>query len=314
MSEPVTTLEDVLLAALNDTPDPSYRAERGLSMSGLGGCRRQGVYALARTPHEAEEPDDTAAAEVGTALHRAVLPYMAEKLGGTYEVEVVWESPAGPINGTVDLLLPDRVVDLKTVGRNVFDLLRVPRNGWLHQVTAAALATGREKCAVLVLCRDTGRRKAFHWNTDERQAEVEAWTAEVAWWWQEGEAPRDYRGPGVDRECDWCAYRSLCWPHIEGAEPQAALVHDNPAVASMMESYLDAAKRERDAAADKDFAKKCLTGSANGVYGDYKLVWSKRGGKMVPDADAMAEALQAAGLDVPLKVGREYRAITVKPA
>lgn len=301
----------LLSEALAATPEPSYRAENALTMSALGGCRRRAVYALHRAPQDARGDTGSGAADVGTALHRAVLPYLAEKLGGECEVEVAWSSPAGVIKGTADLLLPDTVVDLKTVGRGQVPLLAEPRRQWVAQVTAAALATGRGRCAVLVLDRDTGESRAFEWATAEAAPTLIDAMQELSTYGSPDEAPRDFHGPGVSKVCDWCPYSRACWPDVPDAEPQAVLVIDDAAAEDALEKYLDAQGREAEARSDKDFYRRCLTGSESGQYGAFTLKWTERTMKPTPDVEALLEIAERAGEPVPYRERKPSRAIKV---
>src|SRR6188768_1896159 len=105
----MTDLQALVLGALDDamtnTPQPTYRELGGLSMSGLGGCRRKGAYRIAHTAPIETIDLDNRAAEVGTALHAQWLPILAELLGGQCEVESSLTAGELSVPGTVDLLL-----------------------------------------------------------------------------------------------------------------------------------------------------------------------------------------------------------------
>lgn len=312
MNSPVLV---ALYAALSAGEDPSYRRLNGLSMSSLGGCRRKGAYLVANTEPEPRDEDTiTAQAEVGTALHRAVLPVMAELLGGEYEVETVLtiaDSDADyKVPGTIDLLLPQEVVDLKTTGSRSYDFLTKPRISWVMQVTAGALATERDYCRVILLDRDTGRRKEFSWLAEDKHRELLNWLRSAHA--DPDSVARDYKGPGIDRECDWCQFSKRCWPDVEGAAPQSVLVHDDPGTASMLASYLEADDRLREATADKKFARECLSASQEGRYGAYELGWRKSRGRESLDATEARRLLEAASLPIPVKQGSPSTAISVR--
>jgi hypothetical protein len=283
-------------------------------MSALGGCRRAGAYRLAGTPNH--DPDSASrAAEVGTALHAQWLPLLAKLLGGACEVETVLTDGEVSVPGTVDLLLHDAVVDLKTVGGRSFDLLTQPRRTWVAQVTAGALACGVTDCAVLVVNRDDGRAKWWQWAVDEDEYahDVHAWLIDANH--PPEEVPRDFRGPGIDRECDWCPFQWTCWPEQpNGARPQAVLIHDDTDRAQALIEYVDAAARETRAVSDKKWARDKLTGSEPGQYGAYLLRWRKSAGREDLDKVEARRLLEELGLPIPIKVGPASTAIDVRPA
>lgn len=308
-------IDEVLEAfdlALHHGPEAPYRHLGGLSMSSLGGCRRQGAYWLSETPPAEREHDpDNHAAEVGTALHEVLLPRVAEDLEGQFEVIGYLPPEFGvEVPGTVDLDLGNAVVDLKTVGRTSFDLLHAPKVGWRMQVTAGAVARGAATCGVVVLCRDTGRLKGWEWATEEEVPALEEWLDAADH--DPEEVPRDFRGPGLDRECDWCPFAAVCWPEVEGAEPQAVLVKDDADTARMLEAYLDARSRKEQAEADMKFARSCLSGSEEGQYGSVALRWKHSKGRESLDATAAKQILEDAGLPVPIKVSEGSTSIDVR--
>lgn len=300
---------DALNDAMTDTPQPTYRQDGGLSMSALGGCRRQGAYWLAHTT-PTERISDSRAAEVGTALHAQWLPMMAELLGGSCEVETALTAGDVSVPGTVDLLLHDAVIDLKTVNQRGFDLLTAPRRRWVAQVTAGALATGCADCAVLVVDRDTGRVKWFQWQTVDHAADVWDWIADANR--DPEQVARDFRGPGIDRECDWCPFAWTCWPEQEGAAPQAILIQDDPGTEAMLAQYVDAAAREKQAKADRDFARACLSGSPAGQYGTLQLKWRRSAGRERLDDTEARRLLADLGMPIPVTQGPPSTAIDVR--
>ncbi len=300
--------------AMTDTPQPTYREKGGLSMSALGGCRRKGAYLLAHSiASDDGDEGDSRAAEVGTALHAQWLPLLAKLLGGSCEVETWLTVGDVAVPGTVDLLLHDAVVDLKTVGGRSFDLLTQPRRTWVSQVTAGAMAMGVTDCAVLAVNRDDGRAKWWQWQVQDHADDVYRWIGDADH--DPETVPRDYRGPGIDRECDWCPFAWTCWPEQpNGARPQAVLIHDDADRAQALAEYVDAAAREKRATSDKQWARDRLTGSEPGRYGSYLLRWRKSAGREDLDKAEARRLLGELGLPIPIKVGPASTAIDVRPA
>ena len=312
MSMEEAVVLDALEQAMQQGEDPSYRADGGLSMSALGGCRRQGAYLWAQHPKEEEDDDGMRHAEMGTLLHAVILPRLALLLDGAYEVETVLERDDRAIPGTIDLLLDGAVLDLKTVGKSSFDFIRAPKVKWRAQVTAGALATGNDYCMVLVLDRDTGRSQIFAWDVLDYLDELDDWLDDACR--PVDEVERDFRGPGIAKECDWGPFVSTCWPGVEGAAPQAILVKDDEGTRDMLRLYLDAREVEKQAKADMAFARSCLSGSEPAQYGEFLLQWRRSQGRESLDIDEAKRILEDAGLPIPLKVGQPSTSISVRKA
>lgn len=307
-------LDDALEQALNtEDTQPDYRG-RGPSMSMLGGCRRQVWYAGQDV--DWAQQHDTSAADVGSSLHRDLLPRIAFQAGlidepdapgqGTvWEVPVVYISPSGiAVPGTADLIGEDYVADLKTVSG--WSFITEPRTSWKMQVTAAAVAARKPFSAVIVLNRDTGLYRVFEWVTADESEALAEWVDSTL-----PEPQREYRGPGVDRQCDWCPFVSHCYPNVEGGEPQAVLVTSDQDVEAFAAMYAEAKQRERDAKADADFARKSLSASSSGRYGRWKITWA--GGKPKDQIDwkATLADMELRGVEPITKPGATPRRLTV---
>lgn len=308
----MTSTEEALLAAYAALPQPTYRDMGGLTMSRLGGCRRQAAHLRAGTPPSDPDANGTSAA-VGSAIHAALLPGIAAALGGACEVEVEYRG----IRGTVDVVAADRTVELKTVTASFFDWLagrdwELPLT-WRMQTAAGALGAGRRTCDVLVLDRVSGRVQVVEVDADDELPELDDWLTQVEGYRDPGLAPRDGRGPGQSKVCDWCEYRSLTWPpRDDGADPQAVVLdrEDGPAVEAALASYADARDRGRRADEDRDWWRSVLSATPDGAYGAWRLRWSDRVTQVLDGAEARRR-LEQLGYPVPV-TERKSRAIEVK--
>jgi hypothetical protein len=308
-------LWDAVVDSLADWTQPDYRGTT-LSMSMLGVCRRQAAYAAAG--YDSGPDESTAAADVGSLIHAALLPRLADRAGGSHEVPVLLElceehgGRRWAIPGTADLVTEPVVLDLKTVSDRHWAILRDLKRTWRFQVTAAALAVGAPDAAVLVLNRDTGDWRIEEVDVDATALELTDWLASVG----DPDDPtmRDHRGPGIDRECDWCPFLAQCWPEQpEGQARQAVRLHEDASVTLAMESYDAARTRVADATADLEFWRAVLTGAPAGDYeGGWRLTWSKRTTSTLDRAEA-ERLLGEVGLPVPVTT-RSSTSIGVKRA
>ncbi|MCB8906798.1 MULTISPECIES: PD-(D/E)XK nuclease family protein [unclassified Streptomyces] len=186
--------------------------------------------------------------------------------------------------------------------------------------------------------RDNGAEHVQEVDFDPQRA------AEAGWWVERvretsdpEQMPRDFNGPGLDAICDYCPFRSLCWPDVEpGAPVQTALIHNDADREQALIDYVKGHELTTEGDRVKKLARKKLDRSPEGIYGPNRLSW--RGGNdaeeddmeamvdlheiaglpvpMVPDANGMIKNLTAAGLPVPRrKTGRKTsRVINVGPA
>jgi hypothetical protein len=193
------------------------------------------------------------------------------------------------------------VVDLKTVSHGWWD--EQPSDRQRYQVTAGALATGREEAGVLVLSRQDGGFRLHPVDVEQSADDLLGWLADVH---EPEDTERDFRGPGIDRECEWCPFRAECWPDQPDAEPQAVLVQTDDAREMALAEYDSARERVSRAESDMAFWRATLTGSQGGSYGPWALSWS-RGTSSRLDVAAAREMLVEAGLPVPVKISRSTR-------
>lgn len=284
-----------------------------LTMSGLGGCTRQAAYRLARTePTEKLVFGPMREANIGTMIHEAMLPTMAMLLGGTEEIAVQLTAGELSIAGRSDLYVEPlaTVADLKTVGGYKFGgLSETVNRSHKLQVAGYALAVRQAKKPVdwiawIYMDRSSGAEHVIvEPFTDDTVALVEDRCAELSMYAKDPEAaPRDERGPGLSYVCDGCPWLRACWgddaePGVIGA--QKILARDHDGVSRALALYDDARVRERDASADKEFAKAMFTGYDAGNYGEWSFGWSNAG--ETEDKDAAVELLRQAGIPVPRK-------------
>ncbi|WJV48922.1 PD-(D/E)XK nuclease family protein [Streptomyces flavofungini] len=186
--------------------------------------------------------------------------------------------------------------------------------------------------------RDSGEEHVQEIEFDpQRAAEAQWWVERVREISDPEEMPRDFHGPGLDTICDYCPFRSKCWPGTApGVPEQAALIHNDVDRAQALADYVKGHELASEGDRIKKFARKKLDQSPAGTYGTNKLSW--RGGNdeekddleamvdlhevadipvpMKPDADRMVKNLKAAGLPVPRrKTGRKTPAvISIAPA
>jgi hypothetical protein len=186
--------------------------------------------------------------------------------------------------------------------------------------------------------RDSGAEHVQEIDFDpQRAAEARWWVERVRESASPEEMPRDFNGPGLDAICDYCPFRTLCWPDVAPSVPeQTALIRDDPDREQALIDYVRGHELASEGERIKRFARKKLDGSPAGIYGPNRLTW--RGGNdeekddveamvdlhevagipvpMTPDVDRMVKNLKAAGLPVPRrKTGRKTPAvINVSPA
>ncbi len=284
-----------------------------LTMSGLGGCSRAAAYRIART--EPSEPlvfREMREANIGTMMHLGLLPHLARFLAGEEEVAVTLREGGLVIKGRSDLYTErDKLVaDLKTVGQYKFTALGETANrSHRLQVAGYALAVQQggqevEWVAWVYVDRSSGQDQIIAEPFGEELINlVRERCAELATYAENPEAaPRDERGPGLSIICDSCPWLRECWgadarPGEIGA--QRILCHDQAAVAEALRLYDDARAREKEATADKEFARAMFSGFEPGAYGEFAFNWSAAG--QAADKDAAVKLLADAGIPVPTK-------------
>lgn len=196
-------------------------SQRALGMSELGSCRRQAGFKVTN----ATETDplnyrtdifaDSREAMIGSLIHDLILPQIAA-MSMTAEIEkkVVLKFDDLPeIPGSADLVDEDLLVDLKTVGHNSVQYYQThgasKKHLWqTHGYAQALIESGHPIRHVTLAYIDRSNGQVVHVHY---QAFDPAIVEDVRKWWTEVNAaedpmdlPRDEKGPGISRQCDWC--------------------------------------------------------------------------------------------------------------
>lgn len=300
-------------------------AQRAVGGSEIGDCARLIRWTQDGRPFT--DPDTPSmVATIGTAAHAYLLPAMARASGDPFarvEVPVVARIGGLDIPGSVDLFAHRRAVDLKT--RSSLDGVRKygPKVEEIAQVATyveGLRQAGEQVDGATLLYLDRAYGDTLEVNLDESELEdvlavLEAFVAQAL---ADEAAPRvDVTGRdrrSTDTVCTYCRFRSGCW----GDPPRpAVLVHEGRVdVLDALEQYADAAERRKVAEADRTWWSMVLEDVEAGVYGGWRLK-RKRGSApgVTLDGDRAREALEAAGLEVPLKATSGRRgSIEVVPA
>lgn len=327
-------------------PDP--KPVRRITMSALGECPRRAAYRLAGTPHT--DPDGThPAATLGTWVHDGLLPrlalhYRAAGLEAHHERRVAWRpfhgSPhATPgmrrmvVQGRLDLVVGDTLVDVKTVGEHGMDrrLRAGLSNGDRMQTVGYAAARGQRgvtirRRLVLLVDRasgDTDVLEEAHTYDDEEQ--VRAWLEDVLEGAKDPDSvPRGERGPGLSIVCDGCPMLRRCWGEdaVPGQTgPQGDLLWqtgdlDLEEAANAARIHATSHGILKAATDDKAWASALLRRVPTGVYGEHKV---KQVAPKAPEEVDVPEALrllEEVGIPVPKRTGHRsgYVLVTRAPA
>lgn len=295
----------------------------GLSMSGLGSCRRKGAYQLAKvTPSDpvAATTGENRAANLGTMIHTGLLPELAEVLGGNEEIEVELAVDVGGttivVPGRTDLYWPRAraILDLKTVGEHKIG--QVVANGPFdeHRLQVAGYAYAAEQgdkpiewIGWIYLDRASGVSfvviEAF---TDElRQMVVDRCQELAVYAASPDDAPRDGAGPGdrtANLVCNSCPWLRACWgqeakPGVAGI--QSSKVDDFGGMEEVLAAYLRARDAEAAAKDRKEFYRELIIGNEPGVYGKTRFARTKP--SKTVDKNACAKILDASGEPLPMR-------------
>jgi hypothetical protein len=295
----------------------------GLSMSGLGGCRRKAAYQLAEV--EPSDPrlattGENRPANLGTMIHEGLLPELAEVLGGRAEIEVELVVDVGDtrivVPGRSDMFWPDAKVllDLKTVGEHKLGQVvgSGPFEEHLVQVAGYALAAEQGGHAVewvgwIYIDRATGvSYVVVEPFTDELRAMVVDKCFELAnYAASPHDAPRDGAGPGertANMICNSCPWLRACWG--EDAEPgvagvQSSKVDDFGGMQEVLVGYLCARDAESAAKERKEFYRELIVGNKPGTYG--KTRWALTKPSKTVDKNACAKLLDETGQPLPMR-------------
>jgi hypothetical protein len=321
-----TTVARAVGKAFARFTEASQRARRnlfGLSMSGLGGCRRKAAYQLAvvaPSDPQLATTGENRAANLGTMIHTGLLPELAAVLGGREEidVELTVDVDGAPVvvPGRSDLYWPDTrvLLDLKTVGEHKLGQTvgYGPFDEHLVQVAGYACAAEQaghpvEWIGWIYLDRGTGESHVIiEPFTDElRELVVQRCHELVNYAASPDDAPRDGPGPGdrfANMMCNGCAWLRACWgdtaePGVAGA--QATKVEDYGGMEEVLLGYLKARDEESAAKERKEFWRELIVGNPMGTYGSARWFLSKSSETV--DKSACAELLKASGQPLPKK-------------
>lgn len=299
----------------------------GLSMSYLGGCRRQSAYRVAGSDPDPQyvkvmDQDEARAAMLGVWLHEGLLPHLAELLaGGEREMSVELVAPVGEEeNGIVPLVkvagsadcytraAGGGVVDLKTVG--AFKLADIdafgPRPRHRDQVRGYAAAVVQMGLPVAwtawaYLDRGDGSVRVVvePFGREEYVGVLRQVRYLVGFAKDPESAPRDERGPQLSWVCDTCPFLRRCWgPDAEPGDKSGIAVHDDQEIAFAGEQVVEL--RAQRTALDKriDFYKAQVGRPDAGRYGGVTVSYGRNGLKA--DAPKMEERLRELGEPIPM--------------
>jgi hypothetical protein len=321
LTREVATAVGRAFSRFNEKRQRARRDLFGLSMSGLGGCRRRAAYQLAHI-----EPSDPSlavegehrAAGLGTMIHEGYLPELAEELGGREEIEVTLQLDVDGmqlvIPGRSDMYWPSAkmLLDLKTVGEH--KLGDVAGHGVFaeHRVQVAGYALAAERSGKPVewigwIYIDRGMGTSYvivEPFTDEvRQLVIDRCNELVNYAASPHDAPRDGAGPGdrtANMICNGCPWLRACWgddatPGMAGA--QSSKVDDFGGMQEVLVGYLKARKAEAEAKDRKDFYRELIVGNDPGTYG--RARWTLTKPSKTVDKNACAKIVEASGQPLP---------------
>ncbi|MGW6238357.1 PD-(D/E)XK nuclease family protein [Streptomyces sp. NPDC055094] len=164
--------------------------------------------------------------------------------------------------------------------------------------------------------RDSGAEHIQEIEFDpQRAAEAQWWVERVRETSGPGEMPRDFNGPGLDAICDYCPFRSLCWPGTEpGVPAQTALIHNDADREQALIEYVKGHELASEGNRVKNFARKKLDRSPAGVYGPNRLSWRGGNDEEKDDVEAMVDLHEIAGIPVPMKPDTDRMVKNLKAA
>ena len=322
-------------AAANTRGQEARRSLWGLSMSYLGGCRRESAYRIAGLDPDPQyvhvmNEDEARAAMVGTWIHDGLLPELAALLaGGEHEMRVELVAPVGDtVDGVTPLVKVDGstdcytraagggCIDLKTVGAYKLGDIDVfgPRNRHRVQVRGYASALVQAGLPVawtagVYLDRGDGSVKTVvePFGEEEYVATLRQVRYLVELAKEPDSAPRDERGPGLSWVCDGCPFLRRCWgKDATPGSSKAIAVHDDEDIAFAGEQVV-ALRTEYNALEKKiDFFKAQVGKPEAGQYGGITVTYGRDGVK--PDVPAMIKRLEELGERIPQvpKSGNTY--------
>ncbi|MEW1658807.1 PD-(D/E)XK nuclease family protein [Streptomyces sp. NPDC093707] len=164
--------------------------------------------------------------------------------------------------------------------------------------------------------RDSGAEHIQEIDFDpQRAAEAQWWVERVRETSDPEEMPRDFNGPSLDAICDYCPFRSLCWPGTApGVPEQTALIHNDADREQALIDYVKGHELASEGNRIKTFARKKLDQSPAGVYGPNRLAWRGGNDEEKDDVEAMVDLHEIAGIPVPMRPDTDRMVKNLKAA
>lgn len=288
----------------------------GVGPSDLSSCQRAVWYR--ENPPDGYVPDDVpvAAAALGTMIHTGFTE--ARRLAFPWrKFDMQVTIPGTDTTGTLDEWDPvlGRVTDYKTAGSYKWAKVALtPPMGEWNQVLVYGFCLAAEghdirEVEIVVINRENGDIETHVRPYDPDLAmdavlEIHAMINAL----DEGrELPRvragdTLLGPTVDTLCrTYCPAVRHCWnldEVPEGRSPEGALLAvDDPDIEAAAARYEAARVREKEAEAEKEYARALLQGVPAAEYGAFEVRWQGGNSKQVPDLLARIEVLETELID-----------------
>ncbi|MFE7129320.1 PD-(D/E)XK nuclease family protein [Streptomyces sp. NPDC057638] len=302
-------------------------------------CGRRAAYILHRVAPS--DTSDKRAAILGTYIHTGLLESARTEYGWLVERSVQDDMIRGHVDvvqldEATSARLPARhrpavpapaltVEDVKTKSTYLWD--RVLRYGatagelrQVHLYAALLAEAGFEdvpgqrylsrigplpvaRIRFRFINRDNGQEHVQEIEFDpQRAAEARWWVQRVSETGAPEEMPRDFDGPGLDPICDFCPFRSLCWPGTEpGAPVQTMLIRNDADREQALIDYVRGHEIVSEGDKIKKMARAKLDRSPEGIYGPNQLAWNGGNDAEEDDLEAMVDLHEVAGIPVPMK-------------
>ncbi|MEV6401181.1 PD-(D/E)XK nuclease family protein [Streptomyces sp. NPDC051907] len=300
-----------------------------LSMSGIGGCKREAAYRLAGVPPtdvELSDAEEARQAMIGTWIHSGLLPQFENVLAHAdieLPVELEVEVPL-PDGGTRRLVVPGTadcyshvmgggVLDLKTV--NAYRIGQIDHDGVKvsHRWQVRGYATALRQLGLpvawvawLYVDRSSGEVLVAiePFGPDEEEETLEY----VRRLWEMARAPdyapRSERGPGLSWVCDGCAWLRQCWgPDARPGDSAALKVHDEPEIAFAARKFKELGDQIGELTKDREKWGAMVGRPEMGAYRDEQgemIIKYQKDGEEV-DKKAAVEQLALLGGEVPMR-------------
>lgn len=299
----MTGIADELRRRLADAAAASARSnQREVGPSELGGCRTRLWHRTNGT--ERTNTTDPLPAALGTAIHAMLADLFPD---AETEVELRGHHrDFGPVLGHADMLIGASVIDWKTTKKKSLPYFpseaqwdQVHVYGWLAR-------QNQRPCIEVVLvgiARDGGQDDIVVASQpyDERRAERVLSSAAAVRGLPIPPPPE----MAVSFCRSWCGFYGAC----PGRAPQEA--RSAPLPSEAVPAALDALSAQqamKEARARLESAREALQG-IEGVGPGVRVGWRPMAGRRMPDLDA----LRAAGVDIPTRMGSPTSAFKVEP-